>query len=113
MDKFQKCPSCGEFEFFPYAQAQDKTPLACRKCGHFLEDADTDYTEPHIVPPAWLTPAQVEAVNKLYGRSPDGSSNRNEFFTRVQESGIGSDRYAGINWCGMFIGIEVDGYTHS
>jgi hypothetical protein len=28
-------------------------------------------------------------------------------------SGIGSDRYAGIRWCHMFVGIEPDGYTHS
>jgi hypothetical protein len=69
--------------------------------------------EPHIVIPEWMTPKQVEAINVLYKRSPDGSRNRHEFFTRVQESGIGSDRYAGINWCGMFVGIEPDGYTHT
>lgn len=69
--------------------------------------------EPHIVIPEWMTPQQVEAIGRLYKRSPDGSRNRCEFFHRVQESGIGSDRYAGITWCGMFLGIERDGYTHS
>jgi hypothetical protein len=63
--------------------------------------------------PEWMTPAQVEAIHKLYGRSADGSRSRQEFFTRVYEAGIGSDRYAGINWCKMFMGIEPDGYTHS
>ena len=67
----------------------------------------------HITVPEWMTQAQVEAVNKLYRRSPDGSRDRYEFFNRLQESGIGSDRYAGINWCGMFVGIEPDGYTHT
>jgi hypothetical protein len=60
-----------------------------------------------------MTQAQVEAVNKLYRRSPDGSRDRHEFFTCTQNCGIGSDRYAGINWCGVFIGIGPDGYTHT
>jgi hypothetical protein len=63
--------------------------------------------------PAWMTPAQVEAIDKLYVRNPNGSQSRAEFFTKVQQCGIGSDRYGGINWCGMFLGIEPDGHTHS
>jgi hypothetical protein len=79
------------------------------------EDRDTRLNrgEPHIVIPEWMTPQQVNAIGKLYKRSPDGARNRHEFFNRVQESGIGSDRYAGITWCGMFVGIEPDGYTHT
>jgi hypothetical protein len=69
--------------------------------------------EGHVVIPGWMTPAQVEAINKLYRRSHDGSKDRREFFTRIQECGIGSDRFAGIKWCGMFVGIEPDGYTHT
>jgi hypothetical protein len=69
--------------------------------------------EPHIIIPEWMTPAQVESIGKLYRRSPDGSRSRHEFFQRVAPSGVGSDRYAGINWCGMFVGIEWDGYTHT
>jgi hypothetical protein len=76
-------------------------------------DARLERGEPHIVIPEWMTPKQVEAVNKLYRRSPDGARNRHEFFTRVQECGIGSDRYAGLNWGSMFVGIEPDGYTHT
>jgi hypothetical protein len=67
----------------------------------------------YIVRPEWMTDAQVEAIWNLYKRSPDGSRDRWEFSTRVQESGVGSDRYAGISWCGMFVGIEADGYTHT
>jgi len=67
----------------------------------------------HVIIPEWMTEAQVESVNTLYKRSPDGSPDRYEFFTRIVESGIGSDRYAGITWCGMFVGIEADGYTHT
>lgn len=67
----------------------------------------------HITIPDWMTPKQVEAIHKLYQRSPDGSRDRWEFFTRVSQHGIGSDKYAGITWCGMFVGIEPDGYTHT
>jgi hypothetical protein len=69
--------------------------------------------QPHIVIPEWMTPKQVEAINTLYKRNPDGARNRHAFFSRVHENGIGSDKYAGINWCGMFVGIEPDGYTHT
>lgn len=61
----------------------------------------------------WLTRQQVDAVNKLYMRNPDGASTRLEFFQRVQRAGFGSDSYAAITWCGMYIGIETDGYAHS
>lgn len=69
--------------------------------------------EGHVPIPEWMTPAQVEAINKLYRRSPDGAVNRQQFFTRIQEHGVGSDRYAGLRWGGMFVGIEPDGYTHT
>jgi hypothetical protein len=76
-------------------------------------DARMARGEGHVARPEWLNDAQYEAVNKLYRRSPDGSKDRREFFTRIQDCGIGSDRYAGINWCGMFVGIEPNGYTHT
>jgi hypothetical protein len=60
-----------------------------------------------------MTPKQVEAVGNLYRRSPDGARNWHEFFSRVQDGGIGSNRYAVIHWCGMYVGIEPDGYTHT
>jgi hypothetical protein len=69
--------------------------------------------EGHVARPDWMTQAQYDAVNKLYQRSADGAKDRREFFTRIQEYGIGSDRYAGLNWGSMFVGIEPDGYTHT
>jgi hypothetical protein len=56
-----------------------------------------------------LTEAQVKAIIRKYKQNPDGSPNLQHFFNRV---GVGSE-YAGISWCGMFLGIEKDGYTHS
>jgi hypothetical protein len=67
-------------------------------------------SEPHIVIPEWMTPKQVEAIGDLYKRSPDGSTSRGEFFRRVKPQ-LGG--FCGLTWCGMFIGIEKDGYTHS
>jgi hypothetical protein len=62
-----------------------------------------------IVIPEWMSPAQVDATKRLYARGEDGSKTREEFWTRVENYGD----YAGIQWCGMFLGIEKDGYTHS
>jgi hypothetical protein len=69
--------------------------------------------EGHVPRPDWMTQAQFDAIDKLYQRSADGSRDRRDFFSRVSQCGIGSDRYAGINWGRMFVGIEPDGYTHT
>jgi|HubBroStandDraft_3_1064219.scaffolds.fasta_scaffold87594_1 hypothetical protein len=66
--------------------------------------------EPHVVVPDWMTPEQVESINKLFGRNPDGAKSRAEFFHRVQPYMGG---YCGLSWCGMFVGIEKDGYSHT
>jgi len=55
------------------------------------------------------TDAQKIALIKLYRRSDDGCKSLNEFAKRVEDYGD----YLGLRWCGMFIGIEKDGYTHS
>ena len=73
------------------------------------EARDCREVEPHIVVPEWMTPEQVAAICELYKRSPDGSPNKVHFFHRVQQY----HDYCGIPWCGMFVGIEKDGYTHS
>jgi hypothetical protein len=67
----------------------------------------------NVVNPEWMTPKQVEAVNQLYKQNPDGSPDRYEFFTRVQKYGIGSDRFATIEWCGRLIRIGQNGFTHT
>lgn len=69
--------------------------------------------EGHVPRPDWMTDAQFEAVGKLYKRNPDGAKDRHEFYGRVRLFTIASDSYAQIDWCGMYMGIETDGYTHS
>jgi hypothetical protein len=61
-----------------------------------------------VAVPDWMTAKQVEAVHNLYTRDRQGVS-REEFFRKVENYGD----YCGLSWCGMFIGIEKDGYTHS
>jgi hypothetical protein len=69
----------------------------------------TIQAEPHIVIPEWMTPEQVASINRKFDRNPDGSNTRNEFFGRVANY----RDFCGLSWCGMFLGIEKDGYTHS
>ena len=66
--------------------------------------------EPHVVVPEWMTPEQVSSISELYKRNPDGSPNQAHFFHRVQLYG---GEYCGLTWCGMFVGIEKDGYKHT
>jgi len=56
-----------------------------------------------------LTRAQREAVYHKYQQSPDGSNTYKQFRKRVL---YGPD-YIMLHWCGMWLGIEKDGYTHS
>ena len=56
-----------------------------------------------------LTKLQRKAVYRKFNQDPDGSSTYREFRRRVI---IGVD-CAMIQWCGMWLGIESDGYTHS
>jgi hypothetical protein len=70
-----------------------------------------------------LTKQQREAVKRLYDRSPDGAVSYLNFRRRFRlysswqvsesfgSSGLGD--YIGGQWCGMFIGIETDGHTHT
>jgi hypothetical protein len=67
-------------------------------------------TQEFIDIPEWMTPAQTEAVNRKYAQDPDGSPSLKHFYTRVKPA-IGG--YCSIRWCGIWLGIEKDGYTHS
>ena len=55
------------------------------------------------------TRAQREALLRKFQQNPDGSGTYREFRERVKS---GYD-YIYLWWCGMLIGIEEDGYTHS
>lgn len=55
------------------------------------------------------TRAQREAIARKFNQSPDGAQTYKEFRKRVVQ-GFG---YLMLPWCGMWLGIESDGYTHS
>jgi hypothetical protein len=56
----------------------------------------------------FLTREQRKAVLRLYRRDPQGLTYR--AFRRTVCSGLG---WASVAWCGMYVGIEPDGYTHT
>lgn len=56
-----------------------------------------------------LTKAQRIAVKRIYDRDPNGSPSYRHFRRRVLQ---GYDCLM-IEWCGMWLGIETNGYTHS
>jgi len=56
-----------------------------------------------------LTKAQRKAIKRKYDQNPDDAKSYREFRRRVRPS-MG---YIMLPWCGMWLGIETDGYTHS
>ncbi len=58
-----------------------------------------------------LTKAQRKAVKRKFDQNPDGATSYRQFRQRVS-SFIGLDCVC-LPWCNMYIGIELDGYTHS
>jgi hypothetical protein len=61
-----------------------------------------------------ITRSQREAIKRLYDRSTDGAVSYLAFRRRFRLYSVGSvGDYIGGAWCGMFIGIETDGHTHS
>ena len=58
-----------------------------------------------------LTKAQQEALKRLWTRNPQGKTYLQ--FRRTVQAGFGFDQVVFVMWCGMLIGIEADGYTHS
>jgi hypothetical protein len=58
-----------------------------------------------------LTKAQRKAVKAKYDRNSDGAPSYKEFRKRVAPI-MFLDAVC-LGWCGMFLAIETDGYTHS
>jgi hypothetical protein len=56
-----------------------------------------------------LTKDQRKAVKRKFDQNPDGSTSYRAFRKRIVQ---GFDCIM-IQWCGMWLGIEKDGYTHS
>ena len=55
------------------------------------------------------TKPQRRAIYRKFRQSADGSPNYRAFRRRVE---AGHDCLM-LKWCGMWLGIEPDGYTHS
>jgi hypothetical protein len=58
-----------------------------------------------------LTKEQRQALHTVWLRNNQGKTYR-EFRTTVQPQLCG-DSAVMVQWCGMWLGIEPDGYTHS
>ena len=57
-----------------------------------------------------ITRKQAEAIYRKWKQSPDGSPSYLHFRRRWRQ-GFGD--YVRAQWCGMWLGIEPDGYAHS
>jgi hypothetical protein len=55
---------------------------------------------------------QFAAVKKLFNRNPDGCETFYELSARAHPEIGFPDTYV-IYWCGMTVGIEPDGHTHT
>ena len=63
---------------------------------------------------AVATKAQRRAFFDLYKRNPDGFATYRAFrkaLIRPMFPGFGA--FEAWPWCGMFVGVETDGYTHT
>lgn len=56
-----------------------------------------------------LTKEQRKALHKLWLRTSGDRPPYREF-RRTVTPGLG---WVGVRWCGMYVGIEPDGYTHT
>ena len=59
-----------------------------------------------------LNKDQQRALHRLYAGNPDGAPSYLAFRRRVFPL-IGEPLVAMLRYCGMVVGIEPDGYTHS
>lgn len=62
--------------------------------------------------PDQLTSAQNDAVQAKFDQNPDGCETIIDLYDRI----IPENQYGAvliIKWCGMVVGIEKDGYTHT
>ena len=58
------------------------------------------------------TRAQREALSKLYSRDTSGHENYLSFRRSLMFSVPAGD-YVAVMWCGMYVGIETDGHSHT
>jgi hypothetical protein len=65
----------------------------------------------HMQNLAMATDAQIAALAKVYLRQWDNKPESFEAFLSTAQRAFG-DCFM-VPWCGMVLGIEADGYTHS
>lgn len=79
-----------------------------------LEEEELMISNPTLNgPPFQITREQLSSLRHKYEQHPDGAASFEEFKNRAKPGGVGTDRYVLIHWCGMWLGIEPDGHTHS
>ena len=59
------------------------------------------------------TQEQITAIKRKYEQSADGANSFESFIARTTGPHSLMDNVVGLQWCGMWLGIETDGYTHS
>ena len=59
--------------------------------------------------PPEMNISQMWGLYRKFIQNPDGSPNFRNFMSRS----IATSDCLMIQWCGMWLGIELDGYTHS
>jgi hypothetical protein len=57
-----------------------------------------------------INEAQLESLSRKWGQDTQGMTFQE--FKATAQSCVG-DKSIMVLWCGMWLGIEVDGYTHS
>ena len=60
-----------------------------------------------------ITQDQLKALRIKFERDAHGAESFETFKSRASPAGVGTDRYIVLPWCGMWLAIEPDGYTHS
>lgn len=59
-----------------------------------------------------ITEAQYDSLLRKWRQNPDGTFSIQEFTAKVVPE-FGSHGCIMVPWCGMWLGIEKDGHTHS
>jgi len=59
-----------------------------------------------------MNASQIEAIHELFIRNPDGCETVDQLKARAFPE-IGCPETVLLDWCGMLVGIESDGYQHT
>lgn len=79
-----------------------------------LKEEELTVSNPELSGPAFqITREQLISLRRKYEEHPDGATSFEEFKNRAKPGGFGTDRYLLIHWCGMWLGVESDGYMHT